>query len=370
LHVVVDPRVELLSLLFRLAGNPEYNQAKVESYTADVEKQFGDQRDHAAVKLARQLRETRGVSYDACMSLAVHLKNADELQLVVPLRPWPEGLDGRWTSASVNAFLAAARRFVKDTSFREFIQQHRSLYTNTASRLEALLKEGHLEWFHTYFGDRPRAVFTVTPGLLNGGGSYGPHCRDATGQERLYCILGVWQTGRDGLPEFNPSLLGTVVHEFCHSYANTIVDRHRTELSVAGEKLFKHVAGNMRSQAYGDAQTLLRESLVRACSVRYQRQYGGAAAARQEIEHNRSRGFVWTEELSNLLAEYEAQRDRYPTLESFAPRLVAFFNSYAEKFDQEQRARPGKRPKLVSMTPVNGAKDADPGLTETQVTPA
>jgi hypothetical protein len=48
--VVVDPRVELLSLIFRLAGNPEYNMARVESYAEDAEKQFGKFRSHAVVK--------------------------------------------------------------------------------------------------------------------------------------------------------------------------------------------------------------------------------------------------------------------------------------------------------------------------------
>jgi hypothetical protein len=170
------------------------------------------------------------------------------------------------------------------------------------------------------------------------------------------------------LPEFNRDMLSTVVHEFCHSYANTIVDRHQAELAAAGAKLYQPVADQMRSQAYGNPQTLLRESLVRACTVRYQHQYSGADAARKEIDHNQSRGFRWTGELSNLLAEYEKQRDRYPTLDSFSPRLVTFFNDYAAKFEMEQSALAQRRPKVVSMVPVNGAKDVDPGLTEIRVT--
>jgi hypothetical protein len=368
LQVLVDPRVELISLIFRLAGNPEYSQGKVASYNADADRQFGSFRDHVVVKLARQLRQTRGVSYDACMSLAVHVNNVDELQLLVPLQPWPEGLDQRWTAESVSNFLAAARQFVKDTSFQGFIQQHRALYTNTTARLEALLKDAHPDWFHSYFGERPQAVFTATAGMLNGGSCYGSRCHDAAGREQLYCILGVWKTDRDGLPEFDSEMLSTVVHEFCHSYANAIVDRHQDELAAAGARLYQPVANQMRSQAYGNPQTLLRESLVRACTVRYQQQYNGADAARKEIGLNQSRGFRWTGALSDLLAEYEAQRDRYPTLESFAPRLVAFFNDYAEKFEKEQSVLAAKRPKVVSMIPANGAKDVDPSLTEIRVT--
>jgi hypothetical protein len=48
-RVLVDPRVELMSVVFRLAGNPEYNQGRIASYVADVDKYFGRFKGHAAV---------------------------------------------------------------------------------------------------------------------------------------------------------------------------------------------------------------------------------------------------------------------------------------------------------------------------------
>jgi hypothetical protein len=363
LRITVDPRVELLSLIFRLAGNPEYNQARVASYAADADKQFKGLRDHPVIKLARELRKDHGVSYDACMSLAVHLTDDYDPQLILPLEPWPEGLDRRWPPREVSRFLVAARQFVRDSSFKQFIEQHRELYETTESRLRALMeKEAHLDWFNQFYGEHPQAAFTVALGMLNGGCCYGPHCRDAAGREELFCVLGVWKTDREGLPTFDREMLGTVVHEFSHSYANPIIDRHKTELAPAGKKLYAPVSAQMRSQAYGEPLTMLRESLVRACGVRYQRQYGGEQAARKAIAYEKSRGFLWTEELSNLLGEYEAQRDRYPTLEAFAPRLVSFFNEYAKGFGEQQALLAAKRPKVVSMTPANGARNVDPGL--------
>jgi len=332
LRVAVDPRVELLSLLFRLAGNPEYNQARVKSYADEAEQQFGGFRDHAAVKLARRLRNTRGVSYDACMSMAVHLSDADQPRLILPFDPWPEGLDRRWTAESVTDFLTAARQFVKDTAFKEFTERHQPLYDTTTARMKALMeKEGHVQWFQDYFGERPQATFTVALGLLNGGCCYGPHCRDAAGKEELFCVLGVWQTDAQGLPKFTRDMLSTVIHEFCHSYANAVIHRHYAELAPAGEKLYRRVSDKMRSQAYGNAQTMLHESLVRACVVRYRLRYEGPEAAQREIENQKKRGFLWMEELSNQLGDYEAHRNRYPTLEAFSPRLIAFFKEYAEQ---------------------------------------
>lgn len=368
LQIQVDPRVELVSVLFRLAGNSEYNQGKVASYTDDVEKQFGPFRDHAAVKLARKLRQSRGVSYDACMSLAVHLSGVDDLQTVVPLKPWPGGLDERWTPEDVDKFLKRAREFVKDTSFRRFLEQHQRLYQETVSRMKRLMEqEGHLEWFADFFGERASANFTIALALLNGGCCYGPRCIKPDAPQQLYCVLGVWQTDHDGLPEFSSGMVGTVVHEFGHSYANPVIERHLTELLPAGDELFRAVAGKMRSQAYAGGRTLLCESLVRACEVRYAACYQGADAARSLMNYEKGRGFLWTEELSSLLADYEGHRDQYTTLESFSPRLVGFFREYSKGFAERQSALQAKRPKLLWMTPTNGAVQVDPGLTNMQV---
>ena len=367
LRVAVDPRVELLGLIFRLAGNQEYQEykmARLESYAGDVEKQFGKFRGHAVVNLARKLRDTRGVSYDAVMSMAIHLTDAEHLKLKVPLQSWPEDLDQRWTAPDVSNFLAAARSFVKDSSFQKFIKKHRPLYQTTVARMQTLMeKEAHLEWFDAYFGQRPQASFTVVPGLLNGGGSYGVHFRAADGPEELYCILGVWRTDQEGLPEFSHDALATVIHEFCHSYANPLIERHLAELQPSGDALYGPVAGRMRSQAYGNGQTLLKESLVRACVIRYLRQYEGEEAARRAIRAEKRNGFLWMQEMSDLLGEYEAHRDQYPTLEDFAPRLAAFFAETAKK----QADLACNRPKVISMNPANGAQDVDPGLTSIQV---
>src|ERR1019366_6008832 len=192
LRVVVDPRVELMSVIFRLAGNREYNMARVDSYADDADKQFGKFRDHEVVKLAQDLHRTHGVSYDAVMSMAVHLADAEHLQLKASLRPWPDGLDKRWTPRDVTNFLALAQQFVNDASFQQFIEQHGPLYQTSVTRMQTLMaKEAHLEWFDAYFGKRPQASFTVALGLLNGGGCYGPHFRAADGREELYCVLAV-----------------------------------------------------------------------------------------------------------------------------------------------------------------------------------
>jgi hypothetical protein len=52
-RIGVDPRVELFSVLFRLAGAPEYQQGRVPAYAQTVDAWFAPYRNHDVVQYAR-----------------------------------------------------------------------------------------------------------------------------------------------------------------------------------------------------------------------------------------------------------------------------------------------------------------------------
>ena len=328
--VSVDPRVELISIIFRLAGNSEYNRGQFISYIAAVEKQFGPYREHPVVKLATSLRKKYSVCYDAPMSLAVHLQDANSLRLRTPLEPRPDGLDGRWRPDDVRDFLEKARQFAQESKFDGFFKTQQPMYERAKGQLRQLLdEEANLEWFDDFFSARPGAEFHIALGMVNGPGSYGPHIK-LQDNEEYHCILGVWKFGFLGLgePKFDKTMLPTVIHEFCHSYANPIVDAHASQLEEPGKKIFEKVRDKMKRMAYGNWQTMMRESLVRACVVRYMAATVGPDAGQKQVRNEINRGFLWTKELSDLLIQYEQNRDRYKTLDTFFPKVVDFFDNY------------------------------------------
>jgi hypothetical protein len=378
--VTVDPRVELMSVIFRLAGNPEYNQGKVPSYVQDVDRSFGSFQDHAAVKLARELRSKDSISYDAVMGMAVHVTDAFALQERVPFSPRPESLDSRWTTEAAREFLTLARQFVKDTQFKDFIDKHQDLYQVTARRAQDVLnKNAHLEWFDRFFGERKSADFHLVLGMLNGGQCYGAHLTGADGKEDLYSVLGVWAVDAQGQPTFSADIVSTVVHEFTHSYTNALVDRFAKDLQPAGEKLFALVGPEMKKQAYGNWRTLMYESLNRACGLRHTLAFDGSAAVKKAIDYENSRSFYWVGELTDVLAQYDTQPRKYKDLAEFFPQITAFFNDYArnadakmaaikQKKEQEVQNLRDKGPRIVSMIPANGTQDVDPNLKAIVVT--
>lgn len=361
----VDPRVELMSTIFRLSGAREYNQPGARSpYSQAVDAHFGPFRDHPVVRAARSLRARCGISYDAVMSMAVHLEDTRTLQERTPFDQKPERLDGRWTVGDARDFLEKAREFVADTHFNDFQAQQKELFRAASERMTAFLaRRGYVEWFDAFHGSRPQARFQVIIGMLNGPCNYGCSVVLPGGEEEICPVIGASHFDEEGVPTFDDSVAGTVVHELCHPYTNPLVDSHADQLENAGRRIFAHCRETMEAQAYSNWQTMLRETLVRACVVRYLRAADGDAAAAAEIQRQRGRGFRWVGDVAAALGDYEKDREQYPDLASFMPRLAQVLETCADQVEEQA----SRAPRVVSMTPENGDTDVDPALKEIRV---
>ena len=345
LRAYVDPRVELLSVVFRLAGNPEYNNpASRSSYSREVAAQFEPFKGHQAVQMAKRLRNQQGIAYDAVMGFAVHLKDTRSFEFAAPIGGADRLLDSRWKAQDATAFAKQLRAFAEESKFNEFFQDHAGLYIKAGASLDKAVGETNLRaWYDSYFGSRVSPDFRLVIGMLNGGGNYGARLAGANGNTIMYSIIGAHQFNGDGSPKYTSGISSTMIHEFCHSYANPLVEGHLKELLPAGKRIFNTCEGQMRKQAYGTPDTLLRESMVRACTMRYIHATQGRMAAWAAGQKEASRGFVWVPALATLLGLYEANRDQYPSLEDFMPRVIEFFDTYAASLDQAAatKAKPG-----------------------------
>jgi hypothetical protein len=97
--------------------------------------------------------------------------------------------------------------------------------------------------------------------------------------------------------------------------------------------------------------------------ARYRLAHGGASAADSEIIQQRLNGFVWMRELYDLFGAYEADRQRYPDLDAFAPRIAEYWRGLPARLPALVAQVDATRPHIVSMTPANGSTDVDPAVT-------
>lgn len=280
--------------------------------------------------MAVQLRNTRLMSADGPMSLAIYIDHDFRARKSFEQWPW-EGLDDRWKKQETVEFLEQLRQFAAETKFNEFFEVHRTLYETGIRSCRAVMAQYDLQtWLGEFFGVEEMGDLRLVLGFLNGSSNYGPSFTAGKTHEK-YAILGMQLPDADGNPVFRPRKLTTTAHEFCHSFANSVVEKYMEQLRPAGEKLYAAKAPAMKRIGYQSWQSVVYESAVRACVPSYIRNSFEPQYLQDYLDNEAGCGFVWTIELSNLLRTYEANRDKYPTFESFFPEFVTFLNEYVKE---------------------------------------
>lgn len=82
----VNENVELMSILSRMAGYPEYHMDMAGQYIKDMDSYFKDNANHPAVRYMKEIRESHGIAFDAVMSMAIHLDNQDSMSFSKPIK--------------------------------------------------------------------------------------------------------------------------------------------------------------------------------------------------------------------------------------------------------------------------------------------
>lgn len=357
----VDERVELLSIVWRLAGSPEYNMDILPNYSQDIDRYFAPYRDHPAVKMAQTLERTRGVSFDAVMAMAISLSPPPNLQ---PLVAFSDSVpEPRWGLQGSDKFLSQLRDFYRDSKFEDFYRSHSVFYQLAESRFAATLGAVDFGWYPRFYGEAPNLTYHLILGMNNGGGNYGPRLIHPNGPMELFSIIGCWTHDERGDPTYpqDQGYLSTIIHEFNHSFVNPAVDTQWKSLSGA-DAVYRTVAVPLQHMAYGDAKTMVYESLVRAAVIVYFLEHGEDQQANlRRIRREQAHGFFWMDRLVDLLQQYEAQRRAYPTFSAFLPQAEEFYRQLAPQAAQEYAAYQHHGAYVVAMKPfANHASDVDP----------
>ncbi|HCO92698.1 MAG TPA: hypothetical protein DIU00_01900 [Phycisphaerales bacterium] len=326
----VDPRVELIGIVFRLAGNPEYGDNSLQSYAKAIERHFGGFSNHAVVRMAVQLRNTRLMSADGPMSLAIYIDHDFRPRKSFEQWPW-EGLDFRWEKEETEEFLEKLRQFAVETKFNEFFEAQAPQYEKGILACKTFMTQypDVFKWFDVFFGVATNDELKLVLGFVNGRGNYGVRFQSGQTSEKYAIVAPLASPG--GNPAFMLQQLGITIHEFCHSFTNPVVDKYMKQLRPAGEKLFAAQGQAMRKRGYHNWESIMYETAVRACVGSFARNSLEPMHADYYFQREISHGFLWTKDLTDFLKNYEDNRDSYPTFESFFPEFVDFLDDYTRK---------------------------------------
>jgi hypothetical protein len=273
---LVDERFELLSLVFRLAGREEYNDADTE-YQQKLASEFDGFMGHKAVKYATDLP----LGYDAVFNYSVHIvKDGDKFALIDDIGSLVE--DGRWTNESATEFLPLINEFYADSNFAAFYQSNLELYKAETKRfVDAVYSKIDLEWFGKYVdSDNLRCVFAPSSTYNN----YGATVNGAI----IYCAV----TGNGDI----------IVHEYCHSFANPISAKWYEE-NADFKRICDDTVDPDRLPTYPNGFTIAGEYVTRAYNALYYVEHG--YAIQPLLYSEKGRGFSYIEDVYAMIAPYE-----------------------------------------------------------------
>lgn len=305
LAIDVDPRVELVSIVFHLAGHPEYTGLPG-PYRDAVDAWFGPFRDHPAVVHARELRARHGISYEAPAQLALYLdaqmrpiRKLDDDEL-------PPGLE-RWKGVAVVDYVAELRDFARISDVARFRTREAPYYAAVSARYRRFFDGVPIVPFYgERFGTRPKSTHRLVPGLLTGPMNYGVRAVRTDGSEELVQILCLENVDAEGLPRPSELSLDLMVHETGHPYVNPLIDATEGRLEDVALPLFRRFEKTLRAHHYATVNIMLRESVVRALAVLWLRTNADAAHVARTLRVQEAEGFPWTAELADALARHRS----------------------------------------------------------------
>ena len=332
----VDKRTELLSIVFRLAEKEEYSTTDFKLYTDRIEQYFGKYKNHELIQFTKSIINRNRIGNSAVMSMAIHLDN--NLKLLPDVKDiWLD--TQQWNEEDVKKFVSLLQKFAKDTGFDKFFKNNTDLYSETIKRFNSVYESLDLNWYRNFYGQEPAEAFSVKIVLGNGNNNYGPYLEYANGFKKGHSILSIWRFDNEGMPVFRADEYFIILlHEYNHPFVNHLIEIHRDAFKESGEKLFSVVEKEMQNLSYSSWESMMTEALIRAAMVKYMRDHDFELS---EIENliieEKSKGFIWIEEFAEELKNYENQRDKYPTLESYMPQLAETYKIWAEEFSNKCR---------------------------------
>jgi hypothetical protein len=260
----VDERVELLSIVFRLAGNYEYNDNTYRSYVSDIHSHFDRYKNHPLISFTSELSNKNGVCFDAVMFMAIYLEQPPSLNPIVPFSA--DVPEKRWGQDNANKFVRLLKQFYTDARCAEFFMEHEGLYKTVQGNFMPVYEALDVNWYNQYYGQQPEGSLNVMIGLGLGGGNYGPKLKYPDGKEDIYAVMGTRSIDSTNNPSFLvDDYLPTLIHEFNHSYVNHLTYKYEKDFEGSGLKLYELIKAGMGNQHYTSWQTIMNEALVRAC---------------------------------------------------------------------------------------------------------
>ncbi len=345
----VDERMELTSIVFRVAGIEEFTNDNIPEYAEAIDKWFGKYKSHKLIDLIKEMRKKYGLGF-AGVAASVPFIVIDENGVHDSgLRTGSE-IEGRWTDENWEEYVRLLDDFYRKSRFHKFFISQQELYDNAIRTMDSYLTKIDTSWFRSFFGEYEEPV--VYAAIANG---YNNYCFDDPTLYNDGYGIAIGYTG--GYPN------DVVLHEMCHRYT-LISDEYYPQVEEAMRRIFEtsDLVEIFLRNSYGSPQTVFNEWLTDLSVAMYIKEHDSIQRLFNRTSiMSYAYGYIWTPRAAQFMDNFYANREIYPYFEDFMPRICEFMN-YTTSMDNWMKvikeSNP-ERPYIVNIYPVEGSNLSD-----------
>jgi hypothetical protein len=338
LQIRVDPRHELISIVhyiseFEIKGWLLKTGLDFE-YARRAEEWFSPHKDHPAVKRFEDL-SSKGFTLSAPMAVMLHVSEPPELVMKNTL---PQNMLKRvGGEKAFKEFLEMFGDFALSSRFAEFREKNSDLYRSMTDKYTEMIGgRDYVSSLVRYMGYEQHSYNVILNPLL-GPFNIGESITHDDGKSDIYNITGP-KTVESDVPVFGTEngIRNLIWHEFAHSYTSPLAEEYRAELEKSSS-LFEPMKDYMSRSGYPNWINCVDEHIVRAINIRLCALEISEDEAERLFEMDKKAGFVYVEQIAELLKDYEENRKQYPEIKHFYPKIITLFNSLsAEQLSKEE----------------------------------
>jgi hypothetical protein len=325
--VGVFPQVELISIVQTVSKYPQtfaFLMAKDSSdYSRDAARHFAPYRDHPAVRMLDRLSLQPGMLNFSAPSNIMLL--ADESLCVRSDIERDEFVISRAGGVdSLTLFLELLRDFAVRSSFSEFFAEHHGFYLSLAEQtVSSMGPVNYITELEDFYGTSQRSYNIVLVSLYGSVG-FGNSLLHADQKREIFNTMGP-RAVKDGQPFFGDGeyLKHMIRHEFSHPYINPMTEKY-WGLIKDRHANYDAIPEVARKGVCGDWQECINEFVIRAITTHLAYSESDEAGERAYARES-GRGVIWLDELLKNIRLYESERNRFPTFDSFYPKILEVF---------------------------------------------
>jgi len=300
LKILVDPRMELLTALQLVAGDPNINCNSKSSYYQDMLAWFTPYRDHHAVAQYRAINDY--FCFDAPINSMLFMDFHDELSLTCEPSEYlclRAGSKQNWMD-----FYKGLQDFARVTAFKRFYDDHSDYYQQAIEKVTAINgacdPATELESYIGLEAEQYTLRFSPLQNCGYAGGNV-PESGDVS------CTIGFDHNEENDRAEI--CLRVYLWHEFAHVFVNPIIDDCMAQNSADWQRFEKYISSlNIDPQKYPEVNNY--ETFIRAITYKLNEKYYGINEAEGILKWDEEQGFIHVRHIVKALDNYEIAREK------------------------------------------------------------